>query len=78
MKDFTLKYGCNPNQKPACIYMEDGSDLPVEILTGIYQFPGCTEQLAAGQRAEEESGPSGGGVFQTCQSDFRSGGHPDE
>ena len=34
MKDFTLKYGCNPNQKPACIYMEDGSDLPVEILNG--------------------------------------------
>ena len=34
MKDFTLKYGCNTNQKPACIYMEDGSDLPVEILNG--------------------------------------------
>lgn len=32
MKEFELKYGCNPNQKPARIYMEDGSDLPVEIL----------------------------------------------
>lgn len=34
MKEFQLKYGCNPNQKPARIYMEDGSDLPVEILSG--------------------------------------------
>ena len=34
MKEFELKYGCNPNQKPARIYMEDGSDLPIEILNG--------------------------------------------
>ena len=34
MKEFELKYGCNPNQKPAKIYMEDGSDLPIEILCG--------------------------------------------
>ncbi len=34
MKQFELKYGCNPNQKPARIYMADGSDLPVEILNG--------------------------------------------
>ncbi len=34
MKDFELKYGCNPNQKPAKIYMADGSDLPLEILNG--------------------------------------------
>ncbi len=34
MKEFELKYGCNPNQKPAKIYMNDGSDLPVEILNG--------------------------------------------
>ena len=34
MKEFELKYGCNPNQKPAKIYMSDGSDLPVEILNG--------------------------------------------
>ncbi len=26
MKEFELKYGCNPNQKPAKIYMKDGSD----------------------------------------------------
>ena len=34
MKDFELKYGCNPNQKPAKIFMHDGSDLPIEILSG--------------------------------------------
>ena len=34
MKEFELKYGCNPNQKPARIYMEDGSELPVTILNG--------------------------------------------
>lgn len=34
MKTFELKYGCNPNQKPAEIYMEDGSELPIEILNG--------------------------------------------
>ena len=34
MKEFELKYGCNPNQKPAKIYMEDGSELPITILSG--------------------------------------------
>ena len=34
MKEFALKYGCNPNQKPARIYMKNGADLPIEILNG--------------------------------------------
>ena len=34
MKEFELKYGCNPNQKPAKIYMKDGSELPVTVLNG--------------------------------------------
>ncbi|MBP3381522.1 MAG: phosphoribosylaminoimidazolecarboxamide formyltransferase [Clostridia bacterium] len=34
MKEFELKYGCNPNQKPSKIFMEDGSELPIEILCG--------------------------------------------
>ena len=34
MTEFTLKYGCNPNQSPARIFMEDGSALPVEVLNG--------------------------------------------
>ena len=34
MKEFELKYGCNPNQKPSKIYMADGTELPIEILSG--------------------------------------------
>lgn len=34
MTEFELKYGCNPNQKPAKIFMENGSELPIEILCG--------------------------------------------
>ncbi len=34
MKEFELKYGCNPNQKPSKIFMEDGRELPIEILSG--------------------------------------------
>ena len=34
MNELALKYGCNPNQKPSRIYMEDGSDLPATVLNG--------------------------------------------
>ncbi len=34
MNELALKYGCNPNQKPSRIYMQDGSELPVEVLNG--------------------------------------------
>ncbi len=34
MNEYELKYGCNPNQKPAKIYMNDGSDLPIQVLNG--------------------------------------------
>ena len=34
MKEFELKYGCNPNQKPSKIFMDGGADLPIEILSG--------------------------------------------
>ena len=34
MKEMTLKYGCNPNQGGARIYMNDGSDLPIEVMNG--------------------------------------------
>ena len=34
MKDYELKYGCNPNQKPAKIFMKGGAELPIEILNG--------------------------------------------
>ena len=34
MKELELKYGCNPNQKPSKIFMENGNDLPIEVLNG--------------------------------------------
>ena len=34
MKELELKYGCNPNQKPSRIFMEDGSELPITVLNG--------------------------------------------
>ena len=34
MNELELKYGCNPNQKPSCIFMKDGSALPITVLNG--------------------------------------------
>lgn len=34
MKELQLKYGCNPNQKPSRIYLANGEDLPIEVLSG--------------------------------------------
>ena len=34
MQEYELKYGCNPNQKPSRIYMENGADLPIKVLNG--------------------------------------------
>ena len=34
MNELELKYGCNPNQKPARIFMRDGGDLPIRVLNG--------------------------------------------
>ena len=44
MKELALKYGCNPNQKPSRIYMDDDRDLPIEVLSG---RPGCINFLDA-------------------------------
>ena len=44
MNEMMLKYGCNPNQKPSRIFMEDGSDLPIEVLNG---KPGYINRLDA-------------------------------
>ena len=48
MKEFELKYGCNPNQKPAKIYMADGSELPVKILSGRPGYINFLDALMAG------------------------------
>ena len=34
MQELQLKYGCNPNQKPSRVYMENGADLPITVLNG--------------------------------------------
>ena len=34
MNELELKYGCNPNQKPARVFMKDGADLPFTVLNG--------------------------------------------
>ena len=33
--EMLLKYGCNPNQKPSRVFMEDGKDLPIEVLLSL-------------------------------------------
>ena len=33
-KELELKYGCNPNQKPSRVFMENGSELPITVLNG--------------------------------------------
>ena len=53
MKEFELKYGCNPNQKPARIYMADGSDLPVEVLNGRPGYINFLDALNSWQLVKE-------------------------
>ena len=53
MKEFELKYGCNPNQKPAKIFMEDGSDLPITILCGRPGYINFLDALNAWQLVKE-------------------------
>ncbi len=53
MKEFELKYGCNPNQKPAKIYMANGSDLPIEILNGKPGYINFLDALNSWQLVKE-------------------------
>jgi len=53
MKEFELKYGCNPNQKPSRIYMHDGSDLPIEILSGKPGYINCLDAFNSWQLVKE-------------------------
>ena len=53
MKEFELKYGCNPNQKPAKIYMEDGSELPLAILNGRPGYINFLDALNSWQLVKE-------------------------
>ena len=53
MKQFELKYGCNPNQKPASIYMKDGSELPVTVLNGRPGYINFLDALNSWQLVKE-------------------------
>lgn len=53
MKEFELKYGCNPNQKPAKIYMQDGSELPLTILNGRPGYINFLDALNSWQLVKE-------------------------
>ena len=53
METFELKYGCNPNQKPASIYMQDGSALPIEILNGRPGYINFLDALNSWQLVKE-------------------------
>ena len=53
MTEYTLKYGCNPNQTPARILMEDGGALPVEVLNGRPGYINFLDALNAWQLVRE-------------------------
>ncbi len=55
MKELELKYGCNPNQKPAFVYMEKGGDLPFEILSGRPGFINLLDAFNSWQLVRELS-----------------------
>lgn len=59
MNEFSLKYGCNPNQKPARIYMADGSELPVEIVNGRPGYINFLDALNSWQLVKEIKAATG-------------------
>ena len=59
MSAIQLKYGCNPNQKPARIFMEDGSNLPVEVLNGHPGYINFLDALNAIQLVTELKNATG-------------------
>ena len=59
MKEFELKYGCNPNQKPAKIYMADGSELPITILNGRPGYINFLDALNSWQLVKELKAATG-------------------
>ena len=56
MNELELKYGCNPNQKPAKIFMKDGSELPVTVLNGKPGFINFLDALNSWQLLKEATG----------------------
>ena len=52
MEELTLKYGCNPNQKPSRVYMEEG-ELPIEVLNGRPGYINLLDALNSWQLVSE-------------------------
>ena len=67
MKTFELKYGCNPNQKPASVYMHDGSELPFEILNGRPGYINFMDALNSWQLVKELKEATG----MSCAASFK-------
>ena len=59
MNSFELKYGCNPNQKPASIYMKNGSELPITILNGRPGYINFLDALNSWQLVKELKAATG-------------------
>ena len=59
MNQLELKYGCNPNQKPSCIFMADGSDLPIEVLNGKPGYINLLDAFNSWQLVKELSEATG-------------------
>ncbi len=53
MKELQLKYGCNPNQKPSRVFMDDGQELPVSVLNGKPGYINLLDALNAWQLVKE-------------------------
>ncbi len=59
MQELSLKYGCNPNQKPASIYMSDGTDLPLRVLQGRPGYINFLDALNSWQLVKELKAATG-------------------
>ena len=59
MKELELKYGCNPNQKPASIFMRDGAELPIKVLNGKPGFINFLDAFNSWQLVKELSEATG-------------------
>ena len=57
--EMALKYGCNPNQKPSRVYMENGSDLPIEVLNGKPGYINLLDAFNAWQLEKELKAATG-------------------
>ena len=57
--EMALKYGCNPNQKPSRVFMENGSDLPIEVLNGKPGFINLLDAFNAWQLVKELKAATG-------------------